>query len=38
MLLNKRVFGDVEPVYVETSWWNREAIEVLKTLPTSLLD
>jgi len=33
-----RVFGDVEPVYVETSWWNREAIEVLKTLPTTLLD
>jgi hypothetical protein len=41
MLLNKRAqenFGDVEPVYVETSWWNREAIEVLKTLPTTLLD
>jgi hypothetical protein len=40
ILLVKRSkeFNDIEPVYVPTHWWNREAIEVLKTLPTSLLD
>jgi hypothetical protein len=41
MLLVKRLeeaFNDAEPVYVHTAWWNREAVEVLKTLPTTLLD
>jgi hypothetical protein len=27
-----------ELTYCPSAWWNREAIEVLKTLPTTLLD
>jgi len=40
LLINHKDFSEEEPkeYYCPSSWWNKEAVKVLKTLSTNLLD